>query len=83
MLSNAAVERFHADLNAAKPLTSLAVVHCMKSVSFGSTLTIAFGGEQTPDLNCRDGGNIAIRNLIRDANEIIACSTPIEQRATR
>lgn len=72
MLPHATVERFHADLNAAKPLASLPEVHCMKSASFGSTLTVAFGGEQTPDLRCGDGGNVAMRNLIRDANEIIA-----------
>lgn len=72
MLARATVERFQADLNAAKPLTSLPEVHCMKSASFGSTLTVAFSGEQTPDLRCGDGGNVPMRNLIRDANEIIA-----------
>jgi hypothetical protein len=72
MLPRATVERFHADLSAAKPFTSLPEVHCMKSASFGSTLTVAFSGEQTPDLRCGDGGNVAMRNLSRDANEIIA-----------
>jgi hypothetical protein len=71
-LPRATIERFHADLNAAKPLTSLPEVHCIKSASFGSTLTVAFSGEKTPDLNCGDGGNVAMSNLIRDANEIIA-----------
>jgi hypothetical protein len=33
---------------------------------------VAFGGEQTPDLRCGDGGNAAMRNLIRDTNEIVA-----------
>ncbi|MGA2713342.1 MAG: hypothetical protein ABSG41_09555 [Bryobacteraceae bacterium] len=72
ILPRAAVERFHADLKAAKPLASLPAVHCMKSVSFGSTVTVAFGGEQTPDLSCGNGGNAAMRNLIRDASEIVA-----------
>jgi hypothetical protein len=72
MLPHASVERFYADLNAAKPFASLPAVHCMKSVSFGSTLVVAFGGGQTPDLSCGDGGNTAMRNLIRDANEIVA-----------
>jgi hypothetical protein len=71
-LTRATVERLFADLAAAKPLTSLPPAHCMKSVSFGSTLTVAFGGEQTPDLSCGDGGNPAMRDLIRDANEIAA-----------
>jgi hypothetical protein len=72
MLPRATVERFQADLKAAKPFTSLPEVRCMKSASFGSTLTVEFGGEQSPDLRCGDGGNVAMRNLIRDANEIIA-----------
>lgn len=71
-LARALIERFYADLKAAKPFASLPAVHCMKSASFGSTLTIAFGGEQTPDLSCGDGGNAVVANLIRDANEIIA-----------
>jgi hypothetical protein len=72
MLPRATVERFQADLKAAKPLTSLPEVHCMKSASFGSNLTVSFGGEQSPDLMCGDGGNAAMQNLIRDVNEIIA-----------
>jgi hypothetical protein len=71
-LPRASVDRFFADLTTAKPLTALPPVHCMKSVSFGSTLTVAFGSEQTPDLSCGDGGNPALRDLIRDANEIVA-----------
>jgi hypothetical protein len=64
--------RFYADLKAASPLASLPENHCMKSVSFGSMLIIELSGEQTPDLNCGDGGNIFIGSLIRDVNEIVA-----------
>jgi hypothetical protein len=71
-LSSAVVQRFYADLEKAKPLGSLPEVHCMKSASFGSALTVVFGSEQTPDLSCGDGGNAAMRNLIRDVNEIVA-----------
>jgi len=63
---------FRADLDAAKPLASLPEVHCMKSASFGSRLTVESGAEETPDLSCGDGGNTAMRNLIRDVNEITA-----------
>jgi len=70
-LPPALIERFYADLKAAKPFASLPAAHCMKSVSFGSTLTIAFGEEQTPDLSCGDGGNAVVANLIRDAKEIV------------
>jgi hypothetical protein len=71
-LSSAAIQRVYADLKAARPLRSLPQFHCMKSASFGSTLTIVLGNEQTPDLSCGDGGNAAMRNLIRDVHEIIA-----------
>jgi hypothetical protein len=71
-LSSAVVQRFYADLEAARPLGSLPEVHCMKSASFGSVLTVVLGNEQTPDLSCGDGGNAAMRNLIRDVNEIVA-----------
>jgi hypothetical protein len=71
-IPRATVDRFFADLATAKPLASLTPVHCMKSVSFGSTLTVACGSDQTPDLSCGDGGNPAMRDLIRDANEIVA-----------
>jgi hypothetical protein len=71
-LSSAVVQRFYADLEAAKPLASLPEVHCMKSTSFGSALTVVLGNEQTPDLSCGDGGHAGMRNLIRDVNEIVA-----------
>src|ERR1700722_7103619 len=44
------VKRFYDHLGAAKPLTALPNQGCMKSASFGTTLTIEFGGEKTPDL---------------------------------
>jgi hypothetical protein len=65
-------DRFYGDLKAVGPLASLPEMHCAKSVSFGSTLAVAVGGEQTPDLSCGDGGNTALRDLIRDVNEIVA-----------
>jgi hypothetical protein len=64
--------RLFADLEAAKPLASLPAPHCMKSKSFGTRLTIEFGGETTPDLSCGDGGNEHLRELIKDANEAVA-----------
>ena len=64
--------RFHADLDIAKPFAALPSVRCMKSASFGFTLRVEFKGETTPDLSCGDGGNTALRNLIRDVNEIAA-----------
>ena len=71
-ISRALTDRLYADLEAATPLASLPAPHCMKSVSFGSTLRIEFAGEQTPDLSCGDAGNPALATLIRDCNEIVA-----------
>jgi hypothetical protein len=68
----ALVDSFYAGLAAARPFTSLPAVHCAKSASFGSSLTIEFGSEHTPDLSCGDGGNSFMRDLIRDANQIVA-----------
>jgi hypothetical protein len=71
MLPSALVEIFFSDLKTAKPLDSLPAVHCAKSASFGSTLTVVLGDEQTPDLSCGDGGDAAMRNLIRDTRQIV------------
>jgi len=66
------VARFYADLKAAEPLAAFPKVHCMKSASFGSSLSVELGGDKTPDLSCGDGGSAAMRNLIRDVQEIVA-----------
>ncbi len=66
------VLRLYSDLNAAQPLSSLPEPRCMKSVSFGTTLTLQFNGQKTPDLSCGDGGNSSLRALIRDVKEVVA-----------
>ena len=70
-LSRELVDRFYSDLNAAQPFSSLPDQHCMKSASFGTTTSIEFAGEKTPDLNCGDGGDAKLQAIIRDANEVI------------
>jgi len=64
--------RLFTELEAARPLSGLTAPHRMKSKSFGSRLTIEFGGETTPDLSSGDGGNEHLRAIIRDVNEMIA-----------
>jgi len=70
-LPQALVKRLYSDLDAGKPLAELPGGHCMKSASFGSSLTIEFAGEKTPDLSCPDHGNPRLQALIKDANEIV------------
>ncbi|MGD0417889.1 MAG: hypothetical protein ABSA80_21220 [Terriglobales bacterium] len=72
------VETFYADLRAAKRLDSLPAVHCAKSASFGSILTVAFGQDKTPDLSCGDGGNAVMRDLIRDTRQIVSLMQTME-----
>jgi hypothetical protein len=71
-IPNDLASRLFADLEAAKPLANLPAPHCMKSRSFGTRLTVEFGGETTPDLSCGDGGNEHLRALIKDVNEAVA-----------
>jgi hypothetical protein len=40
------------DLAAAKPLAGLSPGHCAKSASFGTSTTIAVGGDRSPDISC-------------------------------
>jgi hypothetical protein len=77
-LPRALVEAFYADLQAARRLDWLPAVHCAKSASFGSVLTVAFGQDQTPDLSCGDGGNAVMRDLIRDTRRIVSLMQPRE-----
>jgi len=55
-------------LAAAGPLEALAARHCMKSVSFGTSLTVSYRGEGSPDLSC--GGGDDARELARTAGVI-------------
>jgi hypothetical protein len=71
LIPHSLVQRFYADLQKAQPLASLPRQRCMKSASFGLTLVIQLGDQETPDLACGDGGNATLRTLIRDVNEIV------------
>lgn len=64
-------KRLYADVDAARPLASLPPRSCMKSVSFGTRLTLQFGNDESPDLSCGDGGNEKLRALIADVNQIV------------
>jgi hypothetical protein len=69
-VGGALVARFYADLEAARPFSSLPRRGCMKSASFGTTLTVTFGDETTPDLSCGSNGNSKMEALIDDVRAI-------------
>lgn len=66
--------RLYSDLDAAWPLSSLPTQHCLKSASFGTKLTIEFGGQTTPDLSCGHTADPRVRALAKDARDIIVAS---------
>ena len=70
-LPDALVRRFFADLAAAQPLSSLPKIGCMKSASFGTTLTVEFDGESSPDLSCGGHDDARMKALIQDSSDIL------------
>jgi hypothetical protein len=76
-ISGDLVRRLFADLEAGKPLADLPHRACMKSASFGTTMTIEFSGQTTPDLSCRNGADGKLQALIDDADQVVkAFKTP-------
>lgn len=59
------------DLKNAGPLNELPVAHCMKSVSFGTSLFIEYNGAKSPDLSCRQT-DTRTAALKKDAMDIMA-----------
>ena len=68
----ALARRLFDDLAKARPLRALPARPCIKSASFGSTLTIEYRGETTPDLSCGGGADPRMQALARDAQEVAA-----------
>ena len=71
-LPPALAHRLFLDLNSARPFSNLPRPRCMKSVSFGTRLTIQFRGDETPDLNCGAGQSAKLSALIEDAKQVVA-----------
>jgi len=71
MLDKDACKRLMTDLKAAGPLNELPAAHCMKSVSFGTSIFVEFNGVRSPDLSCRQTDPRAAA-LKTDASEILS-----------
>jgi hypothetical protein len=69
-LAESLSKQFMLDLEAVGPLIDIPVVHCMKSVSFGSSLFVEFNGHRSPDLSC-PGHDSHSGQLQKDANQIL------------
>ncbi len=63
--------RLFQDLNTIGSLSALPRTHCMKSVSFGSSLYVEFDGERSPDLSCPAPANSNIATLKKDVQDLM------------
>jgi hypothetical protein len=63
--------RLFEDLKSIGPLSALPPVHCIKSVSFGTSLYVEYEGERSPDLNCPVDANSKLGTLQKDARELM------------
>jgi hypothetical protein len=71
-------DRLFQDLKSAGSLGGLPRTHCMKSVSFGSSLYMEFNGERSPDLSCPAAQDSKVAILQKDARDVMeaAHATP-------
>ena len=70
-LSQQLCDQLMRDLKQTGPLSELPARHCVKSVSFGSSLFVEYGGHRSPDLTCpaaEDSPTIALK---KDAQDIL------------
>ncbi|MBV9612940.1 MAG: hypothetical protein JO091_10730 [Acidobacteriaceae bacterium] len=73
-LSEQLCRRLFEDLKAIGPLDRVPVVHCMKSASFGSRITVEFDGAKSPDVSCPGASDPHLEALEKDAREILGAA---------
>ncbi len=71
-------KKLFSDVEAAMPLSELPVMHCPKSVSFGTSRFISFKGEKSPDISC-GRVNERIATLKSDFTEVVSAAPPGRQ----
>ena len=67
------------DLKTVGPLSALPKVHCMKSVSFGTSLYLKYNGETSPDLSCRVGAGSKLAVLQKDVQDLMEAAHAVPQ----
>jgi hypothetical protein len=70
-IPDALVARFYSDLEAATPFSALPLQQCIKSVSFGTRLTVEFNNQETPDISCGRKPDPRIAMLREDVDDIV------------
>ena len=84
-LAKSLCKEFIRDLEAVGPLIDIPVVHCPKSVSFGSSLFIEYKGSRSPDISC-PSHDLRMGELSKHANQILQAAreaTGIPSRTAR
>jgi hypothetical protein len=66
-IPKALAKTLYDDVDAARPLSRLPTHTCMKSASFGTKMTVLYGDDPSPDLNCGEGGVPKLDALRKDA----------------
>ncbi len=59
------------DIQSAGTLSALPAQHCMKSVSFGSSLYVEVEGDRSPDLSCPEQQDPRAASLQKDARAVL------------
>jgi hypothetical protein len=82
-LNSRLCKEFISTIQSTAPLRALPAAHCMKSISFGSSLFIEYNGERTPDLNCpvqRDPKVDALKKQALDILKIAKARSTMQKR---
>lgn len=70
-LSPQLCEQLMRDIKSAGTLSALPPKHCMKSVSFGSSLYVEMAGDRSPDLSCPEQQDTRAAALQKDAHDVL------------
>ncbi len=57
--------------HAASPLSSLPFAHCMKSVSFGTSIFVQMGSDRSPDLSCPNQSDARAVTLANEVRQLL------------
>lgn len=85
-LPNELATQLFTDLDRAGALGELLAGHCLKSMSFGTTTVVVYGGQRSPDLQCaQDAPERALYDDVRAISQFVmhGMALPRNARAPR